>query len=114
MSSRGELRQAARELMSGAALETAPLVDLLDDEPLAVELATSLLYEYSEYSYRQIRERIEALGAKQRQEIIDLGLRHRGNHDEMARAFAAGQKFRFDILMDVGGLDRKSTRLNSS
>jgi thymidylate synthase ThyX len=103
MSSRGELRQAARELMSGAALETAPLVDLLDDEPLAVELATSLLYEYSEYSYRQIRERIEALGAKQRQEIIDLGLRHRGNHDEMARAFAAGQKFRFDILMDVGG-----------
>ena len=36
-------------------------------------------------------------------EIIELGLRHRGKHDEMARTFCAGQQFRFDILMDVGG-----------
>jgi thymidylate synthase ThyX len=103
MSSRRELRQAARELMSGAALEPAPLVDLLEEEPLEVELATTLLYEHSEFSYRQVRERVEALASKQRQEMVDLGLRHRGKHDEMARAFSAGQKFRFDILMDVGG-----------
>ncbi len=31
------------------------------------------------------------------------GLRHRGRHDEMLRAFRAGQQFRFDILMDIGG-----------
>ena len=37
------------------------------------------------------------------EEIIDLGLRHRGRHDEMLRAFCAGQQFRFDILMDIGG-----------
>ena len=30
-------------------------------------------------------------------------MRHRGKHDEMMRAFCAGQQFRFDILMDVGG-----------
>jgi len=30
-------------------------------------------------------------------------LRHRGKHDEMLRAFCAGQQFRFDILMDIGG-----------
>ena len=42
-------------------------------------------------------------GEKLRQEIIDLGLRHRGKHDEMLRAFCAGQQFRFDILMDIGG-----------
>ena len=103
ISSRSELRQAARELMSGTAPEPAPLVDLLDDEPLEIELAATLLYEHSEFSYRQIRERVEALNAHQRDQVIELGLRHRGKHDEMTRAFAAGQKFRFDILMDVGG-----------
>ena len=41
--------------------------------------------------------------AAQRAEIIDLGLRHRGRHDEVARAFCSGQQFRFDILMDIGG-----------
>jgi hypothetical protein len=97
------LQQAARELLADARVEPAPLVDLLEDEPLEVELATTLLYEHSEFSYRQIRERVEALGASRRQEIIDLGLRHRGKHDEVARALASGQKFRFDILMDIGG-----------
>ena len=32
-----------------------------------------------------------------------MGLRHRGRHDEVSRAFCAGQQFRFDILMDIGG-----------
>ena len=100
---RRELRQAARELMKDAAIEPAPLVDLLDSEPLEVELAATLLYQHCHYSYRQIRATLEALGAKMRQEIIDLGLRHRGKHDEMLRPFSAGQQFRFDILMDIGG-----------
>ena len=45
----------------------------------------------------------QAAGEAIRREIIDLGLRHRGRHDEMLRAFCAGQQFRFDILMDIGG-----------
>ena len=32
-----------------------------------------------------------------------MGLRHRGRHDEVSRAYCAGQQFRFDILMDIGG-----------
>jgi hypothetical protein len=36
-------------------------------------------------------------------EIINLGLRHRGKHDELLRAFHAGAALRFDILMDIGG-----------
>jgi hypothetical protein len=79
------------------------LVDLLDDEPIEVELAATLIYEHSHYPYRQIRMAIQAVGDTIRQEIIDLGLRHRGRHDEMLRAFRAGQQFRFDILMDIGG-----------
>jgi thymidylate synthase ThyX len=100
---RRELRQAASELMGKAAIAPAKTVDLLDEEPLEVELASTLLYEHCHYSYRQIREAVEAAGEKRRREIIELGLRHRGPHDEMQRAFRAGQQFRFDILMDVGG-----------
>jgi thymidylate synthase ThyX len=105
---RRELRQAATEMLRGADIEPAPLVDLLDNESpgydaLELELATTLIYGHCHYSYRQIRKMIEAAGEARRREIIDLGLRHRGRHDELLRAFSAGQQFRFDILMDIGG-----------
>jgi len=100
---RRELRQVAAELMGNLPVAPAPAVDLLEDEPLEVELATTLIYEHSHYSYRQIREAIEGAGEQIRHEIIDIGLRHRGKHDEVLRGFSAGQQFRFDILMDVGG-----------
>ena len=100
---RRELRQAAGELMKNVAIARSELVDLLDDEPLELELATTLLYEHCHYSYRQIRNVLDGCGVKMQREIIDLGLRHRGKHDEMLRAFSSGQQFRFDILMDIGG-----------
>jgi thymidylate synthase ThyX len=102
--SRSELSAAAADLMAGVAIEPAPVVDLLDDdEPLEVELATSLLYPDCHFSYRQLRGHVAALGEKQRAEIIALGTKHRGRHDELLRAFSAGRGFRFDILMDIGG-----------
>jgi thymidylate synthase ThyX len=100
---RRELRQIARELMGDLQVDQAPTVDLLDEEPLEVELATTLVYEHSHYPYRQIRKAVGAAGERIRREIIDTGLRRRGAHDEMPRAFCAGQQFRFDILMDIGG-----------
>lgn len=100
---RRELTTAAAELLGGIAIQSAPLVDLLDDEPLDVELATTLLYQYSHHRYRQIRDVVNALPESRRREIIDLGLRHRGRYDEVSRLFCAGQQFRFDILMDIGG-----------
>jgi len=110
---RRELQQAAAELMRDAAIEPAPLVDLLDADShsadshsngaLEIELATTLLYGHCHYSYRQLRQTIGAAGEARRREIIDLGLRHRGSHDEMLRPFSAGQQIRFDILMDIGG-----------
>ena len=80
---RRELQQAAAELMRGAAIEPAPLVDLLDGDLLdndafEIELATTLLYGHCHYSYRQLRQAVEAAGEARRREIIDLGLRHRG------------------------------------
>jgi thymidylate synthase ThyX len=100
---RRELRQVADELMGNIPIESAPTVDLLEEEPLEIELAATLIYEHSHYPYRQIRQMIEYAGELIRREIIDLGLRHRGRHDEMLRPFCAGQQFRFDILMDIGG-----------
>jgi thymidylate synthase ThyX len=107
---RQELRHAAAELMRGNALEPAPLVDLIDadndrqtSDALEIELATTLMYGHCHYSYRQLRNTIAAAGQARRREIIDLGLRHRGSHDEMSRPFYAGQQFCFDILMDIGG-----------
>ena len=100
---RRQLTAAAAELLAGIAIEPAPLVDLLDDEPLEAELAATLLYQHSHHSYRQIRDVVEALPEVQRRELIELGLQHRGRHDEVSRAFCAGQRFRFDILMDIGG-----------
>ena len=101
---RRELRQAAQELMEHEQLAPSKaIVDLLDEEPLEVEIATTLLYEHCHHSYRQIRQAVQVAGERHRREIIDLGLRHRGKHDEMLRGFRAGQQFRFDILMDTGG-----------
>jgi thymidylate synthase ThyX len=99
MATRRELRQAARELMADEPLAPSKaIVDLLDEE-----IATTLLYEHSHHSYRQIRQAVQVAGERRRREIIDLGMRHRGKHDEMLRGFRAGQQFRFDILMDTGG-----------
>lgn len=103
METRAQLRQAAAELMKGAAIAPAQLVELLDDDPLEIELATTLLYAHSHYPYQQLRESVAALPEARRRELIDLGFNRRGKHDELLRPLCAGQKFRFDILMDIGG-----------
>jgi hypothetical protein len=100
---RRDLTAAACELMASAEIQPAPPVGLLEPDSLEVELATTLIYQHSHYSYRQIREVIGGLSEAHRREIVDLGLRHRGRYEEVSRAFCAGQQFRFDILMDIGG-----------
>ena len=102
METRRDLRQAAAELMRQAVPTPAPAVDLLDDEPIEIELAATLLYEHCHYPYRQLRDAVAALPEKRRDELVNLGVRHRGAHDELLRPYCAGHKFRFDILMDIG------------
>lgn len=100
---RQALRQAATELMKDAPIAPARSVELVEADELEIELATTLLYGQSHYPYRQLRDAVTGLEGRQRAELIDLGLRHRGKHDELLRPFCAGQRFRFDVLMDVGG-----------
>jgi thymidylate synthase ThyX len=102
--SRAELTQAAAELVSNIPINAAPVVDLVErTETLEVELAATLIYSASHHSYRQIRDLVAGLPEFRTAEIIELGLRHRGGHDELLRAFHAGAHLRFDILMDMGG-----------
>ena len=103
MLTRKELAQAADELLNGEEMEPAPVVDLLDEEPLEVEIATSLLYANCHYRYRQIRRHVESISATRRNEIVAMGAKFRGRHDELLRPYSAGQGLRFDILMDIGG-----------
>ncbi len=101
---RALMAEAAASLMGDAPVAPAPVVDLIDDaDELEVDLAASLLYPACHYPYRQLRDQVAALPPIRRDEIIDLGMRERGRHDELLREFAAGQRFRFDILMDLGG-----------
>lgn len=109
---RAELEQAAQELMRQAPMQAAPLVDLIETttaagnaerESLEIEIIATLLYGACHYPYRQIREQVVALDAASRDELLLLGTRHRGRHDELSRAFSSGYGFRFDILMDIGG-----------
>jgi len=101
---RSELEQAAAEVLAGLPIAPAPVVDLVErTETLEVELAATLIYWGSDYSYRQVRDVVAQLPEARINEIIELGLRHRGRHDEALRAFHAGAALRFDILMDIGG-----------
>jgi thymidylate synthase ThyX len=101
-----ELAEAARALLERVPVNTPsqPVVDLVErTESLEVEVAATLLYSASHHSYRQIRDLVAELPAARVAEIIELGVRHRGKHDELLRAFRAGADLRFDILMDIGG-----------
>jgi hypothetical protein len=104
LQSQAELTQAAAEILANQPIAKAPLVDLVErTESLEVELAATLLYSASHHPYRQIRDLVAGFPESRVTEIIELGLRHRGRHDEALRAFHAGAALRFDILMDIGG-----------
>src|SRR5206468_3995329 len=104
MQTRGEIGQVAAELLKGVDVASSPVVDLVErTETLELELAATLIYWGSEHPYRQVRDIVAQLPASRVAEIIEVGLRHRGKHDEALRVFHAGAALRFDILMDIGG-----------
>jgi len=104
LETRKELKQAAREMLKGVSPAASPVVDLVErTETLEVELAATLIYWVSDHPYRQVRDLVAGLPESRITEVIELGLRHRGRHDEALRAFHCGAALRFDILMDIGG-----------
>jgi thymidylate synthase ThyX len=101
---RADLEQAAAEILQGQSPAPSPVVDLVErTESLEVELAATLIYWATDHPFRQVRDIVAGLPGSQVSEIIELGLKHRGKHDEALRVFHAGAALRFDILMDIGG-----------
>jgi thymidylate synthase ThyX len=117
LETRAELALAANEILKELPIAAAPVVDLVErTETLEVELAATLLYSVSHHPYRQIRDLAASFPEARIAEIVELGLRHRGRHDEALRAFHAGAALRFDIFMDIGGFrdlhrHRRSTQI---
>ena len=78
-------------------------VDLLEPHHPLDEIVTTLLYRVSHAPYRSILEVVQQLSEKEKSEVVEVGLRQRGPHDELLKEFRSGYAFVFDILMDVGG-----------
>ncbi|PIS40510.1 MAG: hypothetical protein COT26_02950 [Candidatus Kerfeldbacteria bacterium CG08_land_8_20_14_0_20_43_14] len=100
----------ARRRMQQLAIKYLGDLHVLADEPrvqyhpgqhLEIDLAATLLYEATHFSFGQIREVIENLSAPERQEIIEAATADRGDHDVVGRAFEIGGLI-FDTLMDFG------------
>ncbi|MEK7640108.1 MAG: FAD-dependent thymidylate synthase [Patescibacteria group bacterium] len=98
---------------------------ILDDEPRVafyeavhpeIDLATSLLYDATNFSYGQIRRVVEDLPILARADIIAAGTADRGPFDVIGRPYEVGGLI-FDTLMDYGAFrdlqrHRMCTQLN--
>jgi thymidylate synthase ThyX len=98
-----ELAEAAAALLSAQAPDVARGVELAPPHDQERELAATLLYRVTPYSYRQVLAAVDALSAAQRAEVIDLAYRYRGPHDPPLRETRTGYQLIFDVNMDCGG-----------
>ena len=103
IATRNELAQLAAELVHRLPIEESRSVELYEPENLEIEIAATLIYSACHHPFRQVCKIVQGLSSARRDEIIEMGFRHRGTHDELARVFHAGQGLCFDILMDIGG-----------
>ena len=101
---RNDMRKEARRFISRFAVRSeqryvrlAPFMRLED------EIISTLLYEASHHPYHEIVSLVHSMDKREKKKIIDLALLHRGEHDPLPKAFAAGHKVQFDIVMDRGG-----------
>jgi thymidylate synthase ThyX len=94
-------RIAAEELRLGE-IAPAPLVDLMPEHPLEVEIVSTLLYRVSHYPYRQILEAVSGWSEAKRREVVEAALAERGR-EELLPELQSGYGLIFDVLMDVGG-----------
>lgn len=92
---------AAEELRLGAP-ESSPLVDLVAEQPVEIEIVATLLYRASHYPYRQIAGAVGEWSEAKRRSVLEAALAERGR-EELLPEFQSGYRLIFDVLMDVGG-----------
>ena len=101
---RNDMQKEAMRLLSwGSRMKSEQYVKLAPFLRLEDEIISTLLYEASHYPYHEIISLVYSMNKKKRERIIELALSHQGTHDPLPRAFAAGYKIQFDVVMDRGG-----------
>jgi thymidylate synthase ThyX len=104
--SRQDLESWAREnlptrLSAAGEAQAAEAVDLIRPADMHSEIAATLLYPVTNYSFRALYEMTTGWGSARRNEVIDTALRSRTRRDDLLRGFRGGL-YAFDIVMDIG------------
>jgi thymidylate synthase ThyX len=99
--SRKDLETWARQNLPAFANDGAEMVDLLRPTDMHAEIAATLLYPFTNYSFRALYEMTTGWSAAQRNEVIDVALRSRTRRDDLMRGFRGGL-YAYDIVMDIG------------
>jgi hypothetical protein len=99
--SRRDLETWARENLPSAAPEAHEMVDLTRPSDMHAEIAATLLYPVTNYSFRALYEMTTSWSAALRNEVIDIALGSRTRRDDLLRGFRGGP-YAYDIVMDIG------------
>ena len=96
------LEQIAAEELPQAVDDSSPLVDLVPEHPLEIEIAATLLYRVSDQPYRRILGVVAEWSETKRRALVDAALAERGR-EELLPELQSGYAIIFDVRMDVGG-----------
>ncbi len=99
--SRQDLETWARQNLPVAVNDNDEMVDLIRPADMHSEIAATLLYPVTNYSFRALYEMTTSWSAAQRNEVIDTALRSRTRRDDLLRGFRGGL-YAYDIVMDIG------------
>ena len=99
--SRQDLEAWAQQNLTPAVGETSETVDLIRPTDMHAEVAATLLYPVTNYSFRALYEMTTSWSAARRNEVIDTALRSRTRRDDLLRGFRGGL-YAYDIVMDIG------------
>ena len=105
MQTERNMKNLAKELLSGIIPEKEEEVVLLIDEPKDYfdNLTAQALYQYSQHPLRQLRRFVKELGEEKKKEILFTYNGNRKNRrDRPGRAFEFGYPFCFDLIGDFG------------
>ncbi len=95
------LRKVAQQYLTALEPDNAETVRLVENDPPLLEAVTTLLYRYSQLSYRQIQQVVRDMTPGERQEIYDLAQSARGDHDGWLREQQSGYGRIYDVLLDA-------------
>ena len=96
-----DLGQWARQNLPAADEGFSDAVDLLKPSDTIADIVATLLYPVTHRCYRSLYELGCAWSSAQRNEVIDVALRSKGQRDELLRNFRSAP-YVYDIVMDIG------------